>query len=107
MRDVGEAGDRRRQRPPAPPIAHLGSIPLASVHYDTATEVRAMRNDVLAQASAENPARVRYRKPTAPKLPTIAWIKDPDNPLAQSAQTRTVLPSLTFSAAGVIRRAWL
>ena len=49
----------------------------ASVHYGTATEVRAQRAETLDAAYAANPARFRYRKPKPPELPTIAWINKP------------------------------
>ena len=49
----------------------------ASVHYGTATEIRAERARTLDAAYAANPARFRDRRPTPPKLPTIAWINDP------------------------------
>jgi putative transposase len=61
----------------------------ASIHYGTATEIHAQRNETLAAAYAANPARFRHRKPEAPKLPTAAWINDPNaNPPGdpQSAQ---------------------
>jgi len=49
----------------------------ASVHYGTATEVRANRAETLDAAYAANPARFRHRRPEPPKLPTIAWINEP------------------------------
>ncbi len=49
----------------------------ASVHYDTAKEVRAKRAVTLDGAYAANPARFRHRRPTPPKLPTAAWINRP------------------------------
>ncbi len=49
----------------------------ASVHYGTATEVRAQRSETLDAAYAANPTRFRHRKPEPPKLPTIAWINEP------------------------------
>lgn len=49
----------------------------ASVHYDTATEIRAGRARTLDAAYAANPDRFRRRRPTPPKLPTVAWINDP------------------------------
>ena len=49
----------------------------ASVHYDTATEIRAQRSVTLDTAYNENPARFRHRRPQPPELPTIAWINDP------------------------------
>jgi putative transposase len=49
----------------------------ASVHYGTATEIRAQRTQVLDAAYAADPTRFGHRRPTPPKLPTIAWINDP------------------------------
>jgi putative transposase len=49
----------------------------ASVHYGTATEVRAQRAETLDTAYAANPARFRHRRPQPPKLPTVAWINEP------------------------------
>ena len=49
----------------------------ASVHYGTATEIRAQRSVTLDAAYNENPARFRHRRPQPPELPTIAWINDP------------------------------
>lgn len=49
----------------------------ASVHYGTATEIRAQRARTLDAAYAADPARFRGRQPTPPKLPTKAWINDP------------------------------
>ena len=49
----------------------------ASVHYGTATEIRAQRAVTLDAAYAANPARFRHRRPQPPKLPTVAWINDP------------------------------
>ena len=48
----------------------------ASVHYGTATEIRAQRAVVLDAAYAANPHRFR-RPPTPPKLPELAWINQP------------------------------
>ena len=56
----------------------------ASVHYGTATEVRAQRQVTLDAAYAANPARFRHRRPAAPKLPTVAWINEPSEDLAQN-----------------------
>jgi putative transposase len=57
----------------------------ASVHYGTATEVRAQRAETLLAAYAANPVRFGYRCPEPPKLPTMAWINEPtaDGGLAQ------------------------
>jgi putative transposase len=49
----------------------------ASVHYGTATEIRQQRTATLNAAYTANPDRFRHRPPTAPELPTIAWINDP------------------------------
>lgn len=58
----------------------------ASVHYGTATEIRAQRAATLDAAYAANPARFRHRPPTPPKLPSVAWINEPtQEALIQSA----------------------
>ncbi len=57
----------------------------ASVHYGTATEVRAQRQVTLDVAYAANPARFRHRRPAPPKLPTVAWINKPTDDVAQTA----------------------
>jgi len=49
----------------------------ASVHYGTATEIRAQRAVTLDAAYTANPDRFRGRRPTPPRLPTAAWINDP------------------------------
>ena len=49
----------------------------ASVHYGTATEIRAQRAVTLDAAYTANPDRFRHRRPTPPHLPTTAWINDP------------------------------
>jgi putative transposase len=49
----------------------------ASVHYGTATEVRARRAATLDAAYAANPARFRHRRPEPPTLPTVTWINQP------------------------------
>jgi putative transposase len=49
----------------------------ASVHYGTATEIRAERVATLDAAYAANPRRFCGRRPTPPKLPTVAWINNP------------------------------
>lgn len=54
----------------------LGLHTPASVHYGTATEIRASRAMVLNAAYAANPTR--FAKPPAPpRLPTAAWINEP------------------------------
>jgi putative transposase len=49
----------------------------ASVHYGTATQIRAQRSITLNAAYATNPARFRHRRPEPPKLPAVAWINKP------------------------------
>jgi len=49
----------------------------ASVHFGTAAEIRDQRQATLAEAYAANPIRFRRRPPTAPVLPTVAWINEP------------------------------
>ena len=49
----------------------------ASVHYGTATEMRAQRVVTLDAAYNANPGRFGGRRPEPPKLPTAAWINDP------------------------------
>jgi putative transposase len=56
----------------------------ASVHYGTALEVRAQRQVTLDTAYTANPTRFRHRKPEAPELPTVAWINEPTEDLAQN-----------------------
>ena len=48
----------------------------ASVHYGTATQVRAQRAVTLDAAYAVHPDRFR-RRPVPPKLPDAAWINQP------------------------------
>jgi len=50
----------------------------ASVHYGTAPEIRAERARTLDAAYTANPDRFRHRRPSPPKLPTVAWINDPN-----------------------------
>ena len=57
--------------------AGIGLHTPASVHYGTATEIRAQRAVTLDAAYAANPARFRHRRPQPPKLPTVAWINEP------------------------------
>jgi putative transposase len=57
--------------------AGIGLHTPASVHYGTATEIRAKRAETLDAAYAANPARFHHRRPTPPKLPTVAWINEP------------------------------
>ena len=49
----------------------------ASVRYGTAAEIRERRADVLDAAYAANPLRFGRRRPAPPKLPTVAWINEP------------------------------
>jgi putative transposase len=49
----------------------------ASMHFGTAGEVQAGRADTLTAAYAANPRRFCNRRPTPPKMPTIAWINKP------------------------------
>ena len=66
--------------------AGIGLHTPASVHYGTATEIRAARADTLTAAYEANPARFRHRPPTPPKLPEVAWINKPNREaLIQSA----------------------
>lgn len=66
--------------------AGIGLHTPASVHYGTATEIRAARAETLTAAYAANPARFRYQPPTPPRLPEIAWINEPNREaLIQSA----------------------
>ena len=58
--------------------AGIGLHTPASVHFGTATEIRAQRAETLDAAYAANPSRFRHRRPTPPKLPTIAWINEPN-----------------------------
>ncbi len=57
--------------------AGIGLHTPASIHYDTAPQIRAQRAETLDAAYAINPARFRHRRPEPPKLPTIAWINQP------------------------------
>jgi len=57
--------------------ASIGLHTAASVHYGTATEIRAKRAATLDAAYAANPARFHHRRPTPPRLPTVAWINEP------------------------------
>jgi putative transposase len=57
--------------------AGIGLHTPASVHYGTASEIRQQRQATLDAAYRTNPARFTYRAPTAPKLPSVAWINEP------------------------------
>lgn len=48
----------------------------ASVHFGTATEIRALRAEVLAAAHTRHPHRFR-RPPQPPQLPTTVWVNRP------------------------------
>jgi len=61
----------------------LGLHTPASVHYGTATEIRADRAKTLDAAYAANPSRFAGR-PTPPALPTVAWINEPQEALIQN-----------------------
>jgi len=61
--------------------AGIGLHTPASVHYGTAREIRAQRQITLDAAYAANPSRFRQQRPSPPKLPTVAWINEP-NPKA-------------------------
>jgi putative transposase len=50
----------------------------ASVHDGTATQIREQRALVLTAAFEANPRRFGHRHPQPPKLPTIAWINEPE-----------------------------
>jgi len=54
----------------------LGLHTPASVHFGTATEIRASRAAVLDAAYAANPNRFA-KPPVPPRLPTAAWINEP------------------------------
>jgi putative transposase len=57
--------------------AGIGLHTPASVHYGTAPQIRAQRAATLDAVYAANPARFSHRRPTPPKLPTVAWINEP------------------------------
>ena len=61
----------------------IGLHTAASVHYGTATEIRAERGRTLDATYAANPHRFCGRRPTPPKLPTVAWINNPSITEAQ------------------------
>jgi putative transposase len=62
---------------PDPWSSQIGLHTPASVHYGTASEIRAQRAATLDAAYAANPGRFRHRPPSPPKLPTVAWINEP------------------------------
>jgi len=49
----------------------------ASMHYGTAHAVQADRADTLSAAYTANPRRFCNRRPSPPRMPTIAWINKP------------------------------
>ena len=49
----------------------------ASVHFGTASKVRAQRQQTLNAAYAAHPKRFGNRRPQPPKLPNVAWINQP------------------------------
>jgi putative transposase len=49
----------------------------ASMHFGTASDVQAARTQTLHDAYAVNPRRFCNRRPTPPKMPSIAWINKP------------------------------
>jgi putative transposase len=55
----------------------IGYHTAASVHLDTAADVRAKRAETLEAAYSANPARFGHRRPAPPELPTVAWINEP------------------------------
>jgi putative transposase len=61
----------------------LGWHTPASVHFGTAPEIRAARQVTLDAAYAAHPERFG-REPIAPKLPTVAWINEPQREVIRS-----------------------
>lgn len=53
------------------------------MHYGTAPEVRAQRAVTLDAAYAAKPSRFAA-PPTPPKLPTVAWINEPQEAFIQN-----------------------
>lgn len=49
----------------------------ASVHFGTAGDIQALRQQTLDAAFADHPERFGHRRPAPPKLPTEAWINQP------------------------------
>ena len=49
----------------------------ASMHFGTADAVQAERAETLSAAYTANPRRFCNRRPSPPKMPTIAWINKP------------------------------
>ena len=68
------------------PHSGIGLHTAASVHFGTAHAIRRLRQQTLQAAYDANPDRFRGRPPTAPMLPTVAWINPPTpEALIQSA----------------------
>lgn len=61
----------------------IGYYTPASVHYGTAHEIGVRRAEVLDAAYAANPGRFRGQ-PHPPKLPTVAWINEPQREVVHS-----------------------
>jgi putative transposase len=55
----------------------IGMHTPASVHFDTAPEIRAQRQVTLDRAYAQHPERFN-RRPRPPRLPEQAWINQPE-----------------------------
>ena len=62
----------------------LGLHTAADVHYGLAEAVRDKRAGVLDAAYAAHPERFVRKPPQPPKLPTTAWINQPDKPEKQA-----------------------
>lgn len=62
----------------------LGWHTPASVHFGTAPEIRAQRAVTLDIAYGAHPERFS-RPPVPPKLPTVAWINEPEKEVIRSA----------------------
>jgi hypothetical protein len=54
----------------------IGMHTPASVHFGTATDIRARRQATLDRAHAQHPERFSHR-PQPPRLPEHAWINQP------------------------------
>jgi putative transposase len=67
-------------------VVSRGPCPRRGPVVGTADEIRTRRQQTLDAAYAANPDRFSRRTPTAPKLPTEAWINQPTpEALIQSA----------------------
>ncbi|MHB1488676.1 MAG: hypothetical protein ACYCZM_14215 [Acidimicrobiales bacterium] len=62
----------------------LGLRTPANVYYGTAAEIRVQRAVTLDAAYVANPSRFAGR-PILPRLPTVAWINEPEQALIQNA----------------------